>query len=93
MGGLKVWSQEAVVPVISMEEALKLGVEGIVTKLGDESEAGLDSAAYFYATAKRLQTEQALGAKDLRLGFFVAAAPFAARVQNGRKLCRTAVRK
>jgi hypothetical protein len=67
IGGVKVWSQEAVAPMISMEEALKLGVEGIATKLKDESEAGLDSAAYFYATAKRLQTEQALGAKDLRL--------------------------
>jgi hypothetical protein len=67
MGGLRLWSQEEVAPAISMEEALKLGVEGIATKLKDESEAGLDSAAYFYATAKRLQTEQALGAKDLRL--------------------------
>lgn len=67
IGGVKVWSQEAVAPMISMEEALKLGVEGIATKLKDGSEAGLDSAAYFYATAKRLQTEQALGAKDLRL--------------------------
>lgn len=67
IGGVKVWSQEAVAPMISMEEALELGVEGITTKLKDGSEAGLDSAAYFYATAKRLQTEQALGAKDLRL--------------------------
>jgi hypothetical protein len=67
IGGLRLWSQESVAPVISIEEALKLGVEGIATKLEDESEAGLDSAATFYATAKRLRTEQSLAAKDLRL--------------------------
>lgn len=59
--------EEPAAPAISLEEALKLGAEGIATKRGDESEAGLDAAAVFYATAKRMQTEQKLGSKDLSL--------------------------
>jgi hypothetical protein len=61
------WSQEPEVPAISVAQALKLGPEGLAAKLGDESEAGLDTAAAYYATAKRMQTEQTLGEKDLRL--------------------------
>jgi hypothetical protein len=59
--------QESGMAVISLAQALKLGPEGLAAKLGDESEAGLDTAAVYYATAKRMQTEQALGEKDLRL--------------------------
>ena len=54
-------------PMIPLAQALKLGPEGLAAKLGDESEAGLDAAAVYYATAKRMQTEQSLGEKDLRL--------------------------
>jgi len=54
-------------PMIPLAQALKLGPEGLAAKLGDESEAGLDAAAVCYATAKRMQTEQSLGEKDLRL--------------------------
>lgn len=43
-------------PVVSWAQALKLGPEGLAAKLGDESEAGLDSAAVYYAAAKRMQT-------------------------------------
>lgn len=53
-------------PAIPLAQALKLGPEGLAAKLGDESEAGLDAAAVYYATAKRMQTEQSLGEKDLR---------------------------
>lgn len=53
-------------PAIPLAQALKLGTEGLAAKLGDESEAGLDAAAVYYATAKRMQTEQSLGEKDLR---------------------------
>jgi hypothetical protein len=53
--------------MIPLAQALKLGPEGLAAKLGDESEAGLDAAAVYYATAKRMQTEQSLGEKDLRL--------------------------
>jgi len=53
-------------PMIPLAQALKLGPEGLAAKLGDESEAGLDAAAVYYATAKRMQTEQSLGEKDLR---------------------------
>jgi hypothetical protein len=53
--------------MIPLAQALKLGTEGLAAKLGDESEAGLDAAAVYYATAKRMQTEQSLGEKDLRL--------------------------
>jgi hypothetical protein len=60
-------AEEAVAPAISYAEALKLGVDGLAAKRGDESEAGLDAAALYFATAKRMQTEQKLGAKDLSL--------------------------
>lgn len=67
IGAASAQGQESVAPAISLETALKLGSEGIAAKLKDESETGLDSAAQIYAVAKRLQTEQALAAKDLRL--------------------------
>ena len=54
-------------PKVTAAEALKLGVDKLTEKLGDESEAGQDSAARFYAIAKRLQTENKLAAKDLML--------------------------
>ncbi len=60
-------AQEPAALAIPLEEALKLGPEGIAAKRGDESEAGLDAAAVYYATAKRMQTEQKLGSKDLGL--------------------------
>lgn len=52
---------------ITQAEALKAGPEKLVDILGDESEAGLDQAALLYATAKRLETETKLAAKDLLL--------------------------
>lgn len=54
-------------PKVTAAEALKLGVDKLAEKLGDQSEAGQDSAALFYATAKRLQTENKLAATDLML--------------------------
>jgi hypothetical protein len=59
--------QEDTPPPLSMAEALKLGPEGIAEKRGDLSAVGMGSAAIFYATAKRLETENALAAKDLFL--------------------------
>jgi len=67
ISGPSLLGQEPAVPAIPLAQALKLGPDGLAAKLGDESEAGLDTAAAFYATAKRMQTEQALGEKDLRL--------------------------
>lgn len=52
---------------ITQAQALKAGPEKLVEMLGDESEAGLDQAALLYATAKRLETETKLAAKDLML--------------------------
>ncbi len=54
-------------PVITLDEAIQLGPEGIAQKRGNESEVGYADAASFYATAKRLQTENLLAAKDLSL--------------------------
>jgi hypothetical protein len=51
---------------LPMSQALKLGEEGLLEYTGT-SEVGQDRAAEFYATAKRITTEQALGDKDLRL--------------------------
>src|SRR5690242_17775404 len=51
---------------LPMSQALKLGEEGLLEYAGT-SEVGQDRAAEFYATAKRITTEQALGEKDLRL--------------------------
>ena len=59
--------QEETPPPLSMADALKLGPEGIAEKRGDLSAVGMGSAAIFYATAKRLETENALAAKDLFL--------------------------
>lgn len=51
---------------ITAAQALKLGVEGLTEKLGP-SEIDQDEAARLYATAKRLDTEQALAKKNLKL--------------------------
>ena len=51
---------------VTLSMALKLGPEKL-TKYTDESEAGQDMAADLYATAKRLETENALAQKDLSL--------------------------
>jgi hypothetical protein len=51
---------------LSVSQALKLGEEGLTEYTG-LSEVGQDRAAEFYATAKRITTEQTLGQKDLRL--------------------------
>ena len=51
---------------ITAAQALKLGVEGLAEKLGP-SEIDQDEAARLYATAKRLETEQALAKKNLKL--------------------------
>jgi hypothetical protein len=51
---------------LPLSQALKLGEEGLTEYTG-LSEVGLDRAAEFYAAAKRITTEQALGQKDLRL--------------------------
>lgn len=60
-------SQESAPPAVSAVEALQLGAEGIAAKRGDESEAGLGFASLFYAAAKRLETENALAARDITL--------------------------
>lgn len=65
--GLSLLSAQDETPPISLDEAIKLGPEGIAQKRGDESEVGYADAAFFYATAKRLQTENRLAAKDLSL--------------------------
>jgi hypothetical protein len=51
---------------LPVSQALKLGEEGLIEYTGS-SEVGQDRAAEFYATAKRITTEQTLGQKDLRL--------------------------
>jgi hypothetical protein len=60
-------AQESAPPVVTAAEALTLGAEGIAAKRGDESEAGLGFASLFYAAARRLETENALAAKDITL--------------------------
>jgi hypothetical protein len=49
---------------LTQNQALKLGPEKL-TAYTNESEAGQDQAAFLYATAKQIQTEQALALKDL----------------------------
>src|SRR5260370_26190017 len=51
---------------VTVSQALKLGEEGLTEYTG-LSEVGQDEAAEYYATAKRLHTEQALGQKILQL--------------------------
>ena len=51
---------------LPISQALKLGEEGLTEYTG-LSEVGLDRAAEFYAAARRITAEQALGQKDLRL--------------------------
>jgi len=60
-------SQESTPPAVTAAEALQLGADGIAAKRGDESESGLGFASLFYAAAKRLETENALAAKDITL--------------------------
>ncbi len=60
-------AQEEAPPPISAAEAVKLGVEGIAEKRGDQSEVGYANAAVTFAAAKRLETENALAAKDISL--------------------------
>jgi hypothetical protein len=58
---------DAAAKPVTASEALKAGQAKLAAKLGDESESGNASAAVYYATAKRLDTEAKLGAKDLSL--------------------------
>ncbi len=58
-------AQEEAAPSIPLTEAVKLGVEGIAEKRGDTSETGYANAAITYAAAKRLETENALAARDM----------------------------
>jgi len=51
---------------LTLATALKLGPAGL-TKFTNASEAGQDRAAGLYATAKRIETEQALARRDLTL--------------------------
>ena len=51
---------------ITATQALKLGVEGL-TEFTGPSEVGQDEAARLYATARRLETEQSLAKKNLKL--------------------------
>jgi len=51
---------------LTLSTALKLGPDKLTTYT-DESEAGQDHAAELYATAKRVQTEQALAQRNLQL--------------------------
>jgi hypothetical protein len=51
---------------VTVSKALELGEEGLTQYTG-LSEVGQDEAAEYYATAKRLTTEQALGQKSLQL--------------------------
>jgi hypothetical protein len=51
---------------LTMSQALKLGMDKL-TAYTNKSEAGQDEAAYLYATAKRIQTENALAQKNLQL--------------------------
>jgi hypothetical protein len=57
----------AKMPPLGMATALKLGVDGLVPKYAEDSEEGRDSAAGMYAAAKRLETDYALGQRDLDL--------------------------
>ena len=51
---------------VTMQKALKLGAEEL-TQITGGSEVGQDHAAYLYATAKRIETENALAQKDVQL--------------------------
>ena len=51
---------------LTISQALKLGEEGLTEYTG-LSEVGQDRAAEFYATAKRITTDLALGEKNLQL--------------------------
>jgi hypothetical protein len=54
-------------PAVTLAEALRSGPEKLAEELEDTSEAGWDRAAALYATARRLETESKLGARDLFL--------------------------
>lgn len=60
-------AQDDSAPAITLDEAVKLGPDGIAQKRGDESEVGYAEAATYYAAARRLTTENELAAKDLGL--------------------------
>jgi hypothetical protein len=60
-------AQDEPAPPITAAEAVKLGVDGIAEKRGDQSEVGYANAAVTYAAAKRLETENALAARDVSL--------------------------
>lgn len=53
-------------PPVTISQALKVGEEGL-TEFTGLSEVGQDQAAEYYATAKRITTEQELGQKNLQL--------------------------
>lgn len=59
-------AEEDAPPTFTAAQALKLGVEKMAEKING-GEAGEDQAALIYATAKRLETENALAQKNLAL--------------------------
>ncbi|MBL9117263.1 MAG: hypothetical protein JNJ83_19810 [Verrucomicrobiaceae bacterium] len=60
-------AQDEAAKPVNQATALKSGLDQLVEQLGDQSEAGIDNAANLYATAKRIETESKLAAKDLTL--------------------------
>ena len=60
-------AQDEATKPVNQATALKAGPDQLVELLGDQSEAGIDQAANLYATAKRIETESKLAAKDLSL--------------------------
>jgi hypothetical protein len=51
---------------LTAARALKLGLDGVLEQ-SDQNEAGQDHGAWLYATARRLDTENKLAAKELEL--------------------------
>jgi hypothetical protein len=62
---------EDAAPPVPMATALKLGIEGLMEKHTDPSEAGQDAAAQLFAKAKQIETESALAKRDLNLVFIL----------------------
>lgn len=60
-----VFAAEGEVKPVTIEQALKLGPEKLTSLVGG-SEVGQDMACQWYATAKRLETENRLAKRDLR---------------------------
>jgi hypothetical protein len=69
---------------LTISQALKLGEERLTEYTG-LSEVGQDEAAEFYATAKRITTEEALGQKNLQL--VIDLQSWREAISNCRKSC------